>query len=185
MIITLKPIWKNIDSGFSIVELIVVIVIVGIIGISVFARFVNRSAINVAAAQDSIITVSHAAQQASLGRSNVSFEIDESGGSWIFSAIANGTTLRSVSISSDNVILETGSTVTSANTCSNSFDIPVANDFAIGYDRNGDIVYFTNNSSTEQAGALFNGVRICVNDNVSQSVCVSPAGYAFEGNCLE
>lgn len=174
---------KKPDAGFTIVEIIIVLIIVGIIAVSAFARFVDGSAINSTAARSSIITVSHAAQQASLGRDNVSFEIDSSGDDWVFSAIADGSTLRSVSISSDNVVLETGSAVASANTCANSFDTALANDFALTYNRNGDLVDFTNNTTTEIVDASFNGVRICINDDVSLSVCVSPAGYAYEGNC--
>ena len=170
-------------NGFTIVEIVIVILIISIIAISAFARFVDRSAINATAAQNSIITVSHAAQQASLGRSLVSFEIDSSGGSWTFSAIADGTTLRSVVISAENVVLETGSAVASGNTCANSFDDAVANDFELNYNRDGDLVDFTNNATTENVDAAFNGVRVCVNDDVSLSVCISPAGYAYEGDC--
>ena len=81
--------------------------------------------------------------------------------------------------------METGSAAASGNTCANDFDTAVANDFALTFDRSADLVDFTNNTTTETVNAAFNGVRICVNDDVSLSVCVSPAGYAYEGDCLD
>ena len=172
-----------VHKGFSIVELIIVIVLMGIVAAVVFARYASGSAFNPSGAQAAIITVAHAAQQASLGRSDVSFEIDASGGQWIFSANSAGDVLRSVPVSGTNVILETGSAAATANTCANSFDTAVANDFKLSYNGKGDLVDFTNNGSTETVDASFNGVRLCVNDDVTFSVCVSPAGYAYSGDC--
>lgn len=170
-------------QGFSMVELIIVILVMGIIGVTAFARYLDGSAFNAVTAKDAILTVANAAQQAALGHDNVTFEIDSSGGDWVMSAVAGGTVLRSVSISSDAVTLETGSAAASANNCANDFDTAVANDFELVYDRTGDLVEFTNNSVTEMVDSSFNGVRICVNDDVSFSVCVSPSGYAYEGDC--
>lgn len=169
--------------GFSVVELIIVILIMGIIGAVAFSRFVSGSAFNASGAQTAIISVIHAAQQASLGRSNVAFEIDSAGDSWLFSAVSGSEVLRSMSVSTSNVILETGSTAASANTCANAFDTPVGNDFKIDFDSKGDLTAFTNSPISDMAGPSFNGVRICVNDDVSLSVCVSPAGYAYAGDC--
>jgi MSHA pilin protein MshC len=171
------------SPGFTVVELIIVIVLIGIVGAVAFARYMSGSAFNAAGAQDAVLTIAHAAQQAALGRSDVSFVIDATGGEWVFSAVDNGNVLRSVAVSTDNVILETGSAAASASTCASGFDTAVANDFALTYNSKGDLVDFTNNSTTEAVDAAFNGVRICVNDTVVLSVCVSPAGYAYEGDC--
>lgn len=173
------------DDGFTVVELIIAIVLIGIVGAVAFSRFLSGSVFNASGAQDAIITIAHSAQQASLGRPNTSFEIDASGGDWVFSAVAGSptVTIRSLSVPSDNVVLETGSAAATANTCANSFNTAVANDFRLTFDTTGNLVDFTNNSTTETVNASFNGVRICVNDDVSLSVCVSPAGYAHEGDC--
>lgn len=170
-------------AGFTIVELVIVIVLIGIVGAVAITRYMSSSAFNAVGARDGIITVAQAAQQASLGRSNVTFAIALSGEEWIFSANGGGTPLRTVSVPTQNVILETGSAVASGNTCADSFDTAVANDFELTYNGKGDLVDFTNNSTTESVGPTFNGVRICVNDDITFSVCVSPAGYAYAGNC--
>lgn len=181
----MKATGKYQNAGFSIVELVIVIIIMGIVAVTAFARFTSGSAFNAAGAQDAIISIAHATQQASLGRDNTSLQIDSSGGNWIFSVVAGSptVTVRSLSVPVDNVILETGSAVASANTCANSFDTAVANDFVVNFNRKGDLVDFTNNASTEIVDASFNGIRLCVNDNPVFAVCISPAGYAYEGNC--
>lgn len=172
-------------EGFTITEVIIVIVLIGIVGVVAFARFMSGSAFNASGAQSAIISMAHAAQQASLGRPNTSFEIDTVGDDWVFSVVSGSptVTIRSLNVSSTNVVLETGSPDFTINTCANDFDTPVANDFRIIFDTKGDLVSFTNNTVTETVDASFNGVRICVNDDVSLSVCVSPAGYTHEGNC--
>ncbi len=173
------------QKGFSLVELIIVIILLGIVGTVAFSRFVSGSAFNAAGTQDAIISISHATQQASLGRDNTSFQINASGGDWIISAVAGSptVTIRSINIPAKNVILETGSAVASGNTCANAYDTAVMNDFVVNYDRKGDLVDFTNNGTTETVDASFNGIRLCINDNPVFSVCISPAGYAYEGDC--
>ncbi len=172
-------------SGFSIVELVIVIVLIGIVGTVAVSRFLTGSAFNAAGTQDAIISISHATQQAALGRDDASFQIDASGGDWIISAVAGSppSIVRSISIPAKNVILETGSAVASGNTCANAYDTAVMNDFVVNYDRKGDLIDFTNNGSTETVDASFNGIRLCINDNPVFSVCISPAGYAYEGDC--
>lgn len=170
-------------GGFTVVELVIVIILIGIVGAVALTRYMSSSSFNAAGAQDAIITIAHATQQASLGRSNVSFTIQSSGGNWVFAATAGGSALRTATVSTRDVILETGPAAASANTCADSFDNGVANDFELTYDNKGDLIDFTNNGGTTSVDGAFNGVRICVNDDVSLSVCVSPAGYAYPGDC--
>lgn len=178
----------NKNPGFTIIELVVVIVLIGIIGLTAFSRFTSPNAFNEAAASDALITTIRAAQQASLGRSSVTFEINTVADDWQFVAKSGGTAISTTTVSTSDVKLETGSAAVLAvptDSCAagTSFDTPV-NNFVITFDNRGNIASFSNATvGTENISGTFNGVRICVNDMVEASVCVSPAGYAYSGDC--
>lgn len=175
------------QHGFTLVELIVVIVLLGIVSVVVVARFLNPNAFNQQAATDALVSNIRFAQQASLGRSDVSFTIEQQSGEWIFTALADTDVLSELAVSTGNVRLETGEPVWTGDTCASgsSFNVPVDN-FELVFDSQGNLASFSNTTvGTEPMAPTFNGVRICVNDTVSASVCVSRAGYAHVGNCDE
>lgn len=171
------------SKGFSIIELVSVIALIGITSAVIVSRFLNPGTFSNISAQDSLLTVIRAAQQASLGRATVTFEINQVADDWVLEARAGGSPVQIIEIPMNGVVLETGSAVASVNTCASAFDTAVAADFELVFSSKGDLVQFTNNTTTELVDAAFNGVRICVNDSVEFSVCVSPAGYAYAGNC--
>lgn len=165
--------------GFSVVEMIVAILLVSIIAATLISRFANPSAFDQSIASDNLIALALLAQQTSLGRENVTLEIDPVGGNWEFSVAVSGTVIRSVTVPGNNILLETGSTLTG--TCAVDLNDAVTQDFKITYDGRGNAAGFTNSmSSPEPVG---NGVRICVNDDTSYSACVSPGGFAYRGDC--
>lgn len=171
-------------QGFSLVELIVVIVLLGIVGAVVIPRFLEPNAFNEGAVQDALLSTIREAQQASLGRDNVTYEINLTGGDWEFVTSVSGTPLRSMRIPADNIVLETGSAVASGDTCATDYDDAVQNDFELTFDGpHNDLESFTNDGTTEMVDDLFNGVRICVNSTVELSVCVARSGYSYAGNC--
>ena len=170
---------SNKVEGFTIVELIVAILLAAIIGVSMFSRFTSPSSFDTSIARDNAIAMALLAQQAALGREDVTFEIDPLNGNWQFSVAVSGTVLRSVTVPGGNVTLETGSTVTG--TCALGLDEAITENFQVFYDGNGNATEFTNGLSSPVA--VSNGVRICVNDNVDYSSCISPGGFAFQGDC--
>jgi MSHA pilin protein MshC len=170
-------------GGFTMVELVVIIVLLGIVGAVVIPRFMAPNAFNEPAAQDGLLATIRAAQQAAIGRATVTFKITSNSSDWTFAALSGATTLRTFTVPVSDVKLETGSAVSSANTCATGFNTAVANDFSLAFKNDGNLDTFTNNAVTETVNTTFNGVRICLNDTVAVSVCVSPAGYAYAGNC--
>jgi hypothetical protein len=123
-----------------------------------------------------------------MGRSTVTFEIDStSNNHWVLAAKAGGVPIRTFDVSKNNVALTTGSAATSANTCATvpgDFDNSLDANFELAFGEKGNLESFTNGTTELVDGnPSFNGVRICVNANPAASVCVSPAGYAYAGNC--
>jgi prepilin-type N-terminal cleavage/methylation domain-containing protein len=169
--------------GFTVVELVVVIVLLGIVGAVVIPRFLAPNTFNEPAAQDGLLATIRAAQQAAIGRANVTFKITSDSNDWTFAALSGATTLRTLTVPVSDVKLETGSAASSANTCATGFNTAVANDFTLTFKSDGNLASFTNNGTTETVDAAFNGVRICLNDTIAVSACVSPAGYAYAGDC--
>lgn len=166
-------------GGFTVIEMIVAILLIAIIAVTVFSRFGNPSSFDSSIARDNLIALALLAQQTSLGRENVTFEIDPAGGDWAFSVVVSGAVIRSVTVPGNAISLETGSTV--SGTCALGLDEAVTQDFQVTYNGNGNATGFTNGASAPVP--VSNGVRICVNDSVEYSACISPAGFPFQGNC--
>lgn len=172
--------------GYTVIELVVSIVLLGIVAAVVIPRFMAPNAFDEPVARDGLLTTIRAAQQAALGRDDVTFEIDRTGSAWHLQVKDSGSTLREFEFSAENIILETGSPASSNDTCSTSFDTAVANDFELSFDAMGNLGEFSNTGVPGAPVAVdddFNGVRICLNDTDALSICVSPAGYAHAGNC--
>ena len=173
-------------SGFTIIELVVVLVLVGIAAATIAPRFMAPNAFDESAAQDALLATIRAAQQAALGRENVSFTIEQAGNAWVLTVTADpgASTLRTAEVPARSVILETGSTASSGDTCESSFDDAIAANFLLTFDAKGNLASFANGANTAfTSDPAFNGVRICVNDAAASSVCVSRAGYAYAGTC--
>jgi type II secretory pathway pseudopilin PulG len=173
------------SSGFSVVELVAVILIAGILAMVVLSRFGNPGAVSAASTRDVLLSTIRYAQQAALGRSDVTFTLDQVGGQWQLRAMADSSVLLETDVSASGIKLETGSPVATVDTCAAgaSFNTAV-DDLVLTYDNLGNLASFSSAVvGLHNASPTFNGVRICVNDTVAASVCVSPGGYAYAGNC--
>ena len=159
------------------------VILVSIMGVTVMSRFTDGSAFNTLAARDGIIAMALSAQQAAMARDNVTFEINQSGSDWLFEVAASTTIIRSFAVTGGGFTLETGSTVASILDCTSGFDDAVTSNFSVSYDRVGNAFEFTNSASSPLS--IDNGVRICIDDTVALSVCISPGGYAREGDCVD
>ena len=165
--------------GFTVIEMIVALLLVSVIAVTIFARIANPSSFDSSIARDNLIAMALQAQQAALGRNDVTFEIDAAGENWQFSVMVSGAQIRSVTIPGNNISLETGSTA--SGTCALALDDAVTDNFRVTYDGSGNAAGFSNSISSPEPVA--NGVRICVNDDTAFSACISPAGFAYQGDC--
>ena len=176
-------------QGFTLVELVAIILLVGIMGVVAISRYTSPNAFNAQGAQDALIATIRQAQQAALGREEVVFEIDSTASEHSFIVKSGGDELSRALASKSGVLLTTGTADADPDndSCStNTLFTDEISTLALEFDAMGNLATFAYNGgpAEDNDGVLpFNGVRICVNAVVEASVCVSPAGYAYEGNC--
>lgn len=170
-------------SGFTVVEIIIVIVIIGIVSVVAMSRLVDGNAFNAIIVRDGIISVARTAQQNSLGRSDVSMTITpNAGGNSVTIATSDtGGTIESITAPLESVSISGDINDTDSCSVSSGADaITNANPMTLAFGELGDLGV---SGVTGSTGAITSAVRVCLNDNSSESVCISPSGFAYEGDC--
>lgn len=170
------------DHGFTIVEVIVAIVIMSLLGAVILSRFSDANQFNGLVVRDQIISLARTAQQNSLGRPAVVMTITPDGNDVDIVTSSNGTTIESVTTSMSTLSLtgdrnETASCgVTGGGAISTS-----GGSMTFTFGELGDIA--SPSGVTGDTGAVVSGLRVCINNDPALSVCVSPSGYAYPGDC--
>ncbi|MEX2470105.1 MAG: type II secretion system protein [Pseudohongiellaceae bacterium] len=171
------------SRGFSLVELVATLVLIGIISAVVVPRFVGSTSFNPIIVRDQLIAMARSAQQNALGRADVVMTVTPNptgtevtltvsdGGGVIDEATAP---LNDVSLSGDINITASCAATPGADAISN------ANPLTIAFGELGDLAV---SGVTGSTGAVLSALRICINNTAVYSVCVSPSGFAYAGDC--
>ncbi|MDY6982271.1 MAG: prepilin-type N-terminal cleavage/methylation domain-containing protein [Pseudomonadota bacterium] len=165
--------------GFTLVELVVVIVVLGVLAVTVISRMLGSDSFDAAAARDQIVSLVRASQQKALGRRDVSLTLQPAGD-------ALQATLEALDAGGDPLVLEsrtiparglgigyaldTASCVTGGLTALNT-------PLDLRFEAPGNLVS-VNGSPLPDAG-----MRICIDENPALSLCISATGFAYTGNC--
>lgn len=168
--------------GFTIVEIVVALVLIGIIAAVTMGRFTNSNAFNALAAQGQIISIIRAGQQSSLGREGVSVTLtpNASGAELTVELAETGGTIESQAINASGVSLSGDVNQTdSCEVTAGVTGISSASPMTIRFGELGDL----DNSGFGAGTAVTSAVRVCINNDSEFSVCVSPAGFAYAGDC--
>lgn len=171
-------------KGFTVLEMIVAIVIVGIVSAVAFSRFVDGNAFNPVIVRDQLISLARIAQQSALGRENVQLSLTPSvdGGLLLVEVTES---LGAVPISTEIISLESvalAGDIDVTDSCSaigGSVALTNSTPLKIDYAALGAI----KNISGIASGAVSSAVRICINNSAIASVCISPSGFAYAGDC--
>ena len=171
------------DVGLTLVELVTVIAILAVIGAVAISRMLSGNTLNAIVVRDQIISLARTAQQNALGRADVELIItpsasgdeitlstnDDSGGieSYTFS-------MASVSLTGDINDTDSCAVTSGADAITNAAPMTL---------RFGELGDLGVSGVTGSTGAVTSAVRICLNDTESESVCVSPSGFAYAGDC--
>lgn len=169
-------------TGFTIVELVITIVLVSIISTAIIGRFASGDAYSAFIIRDQIISLARTAQQSSLGRESVVLNISVTGDTVNLTTEAGtGPVVQISSVDFDLEGISLTGDVNVTDSCATSTGTAIGNspDFTIRFEELGDL----GNSGAGAGSAVTSAVRICLNDSVTDSVCISPSGYAYGGKC--
>lgn len=170
-------------AGFTLIEVVVVILILSVISAVAISRILSGNALNAIVVRDQIISLARTAQQNALGRSDVDLIITPSAGGDEITLATNDNTgvVESYTFSFSSVSLSGDINDTDSCAVTNGADaITNATPLTLTFGELGDLGVSGVIGST---GAVTSAVRICLNDTASESVCVSPSGFAYAGDC--
>lgn len=172
---------KKITLGFTLIEIIITIVILGILTAVTISRFSTGNAFNAIIVRDQIISLSRIAQQHSLGRADVSLKLTPNGADDELTIETSDDTgvIDTVVVAMDTVALSGDVDETDGCASTSATDIDSANPMTIAFGELGDL----DDSGIGTLTAVTSAVRICINDTANESVCISPSGFAYAGDC--
>jgi prepilin-type N-terminal cleavage/methylation domain-containing protein len=173
------------NQGFSFVELIIAVVVLGIIAAVTMSRFIRSDTYNPAITRDQVISLARSAQQKSIGRSDVTLTIqpvsdvieirlDDGQGQVQISRVD----LPTVDMRADI------NQLASCSVTAGGFAVTNAAPLVLNYDSLGDLISGGVTGSPGFPQAITSAVRLCINDTTAMSVCWSPSGFAYAGDCL-
>ncbi len=172
----LAPCLKLSCTGFTIVELITVIMLLGILSTVALSRFVSPDAFAPGIVTHAVLAEARFAQQLAVSRRDavVSLNIDQLGTDWRF---RTSTDLDGVVRTETVAIKNTSMTATSGATTG---AINSSTPLVVQFDAAGDLESITLGVA---AGDVSLGVSLAVSGDSNRNVCIYPTGYTTDAAC--
>ncbi len=177
-------------AGFTVIELVITILIMGILAAVAFSRMLDGDVYNAAIVRDQVISLSRSSAQKALGRSDVAMIIQPNAGELEIRTVEDfvdvntytelqfsSIDMRSVSMAADVNVLDACDGVVSTNLLSN------ANPLVIEYDELGSLRRGGVTNAPGYPVTVSTGLRLCINNDPIVSICFSPTGYPSQGSC--
>lgn len=165
--------------GFTLVELVAVIVLIGILGVTIIGRLMSSDAFDGAVVRDQVVALVRSSQQKSLGRRDVTLTLQPKGDQLqlIQEAIdPEGVPL----VLEDRTIPARGLDIGYAldtQSCASGGLTPLNSALELRFEAPGNLVSVNGNPFASA------GMRLCVDSTPALSVCISATGFAYTGNC--
>lgn len=176
--------------GFSVIELVVAILIIGIIASVAMSRLLEGDTYNASVVRDQIISLARSGHHRSLGRTDVALVIRPNGNNLEVTTAeefvdANDfTALQTASIDARSVTVSGDVNITASCASTPGTDLlSNAAPMVIQYDELGDLYRGGVTSNVGYPVTATTAIRLCVNNDPLVSICFSPAGFAFAGDC--
>ena len=157
------------QQGFTLIELITVIILLGILSAFAISRFPSSQGYSATIIKNQFIASTRLAQQTSLSRSspvgNVTLNVSVIGGDWSLVVAGAGGASYTAQVDRGSEQVRFGTNLTAA--CSALTAAPLM----ISFDGDGNRIPKQN-------------LRVCIDSDIDYELCISPSGYAYEGTCL-
>ena len=163
------------SRGFTLIELIAVIILVGILGAAIHARFAGGSTYESAIVRDQIITSARSAQQKALGHRDVRLSLQPQDNVLLLSVTDAQGPLQTVDVPLRGIILS--ARVDASDDCSVP-GTPITESAPLVLD-------YVLPGNLDKAGGVpvASQVHICVGEDPGVSLCIASTGFAFAGTC--
>lgn len=164
------------SRGFTIVELITVVILLGILSVTAISRFVEPSAFAPGIITHAFILQARAAQQIAASRADaqITLTMDRVADEWRLRVVSDvDGILRDELIAAENTSLTASSGAASG-------AINAAAPLILSFDSRGDLSAVVIGAS---AGTPGSGVDLQFSGDSNRSVCVYPSGYASDDAC--
>jgi len=170
-------------QGYTLIELVVTLIVLSILSVTAITQFQGRNTFNAPILRDQLISLTRSAQQNALGRPGVELSVtpNTAGDSVILLLSGDSGAIQSFTLELDNVSLSGDINTTDscevtpgANTIDNSAPLELT------FGELGDL---SDSGVVGSIGAVTSALRICVNNSSVASVCISPSGFAYAGDC--
>jgi len=180
------PVLRKNVLGYSVIELVIVILVIGIVSSVVLARSLRSDTYNAIIARDQLVSIARSAQQKAIGRTGVSLHIQPVGNSLQFRIEDDTGVVESIEVGLASVIPSGDvNQLASCSVIGGASVISLSTPMVVYYNELGDLLEGGVTGAPGNPEAVTSGARICINNDPVMSVCMSSAGYAYVGDCIE
>ena len=174
-------------KGFTLVELVVVIILLGILSIAAFPRFVDNDTFQELLLKDAVLSTARLSQKVALSHQakTLFWRLHRKGSSlWQLCVYSSGTSAASASNPCDDssvleyIELEASGSVSYRMNGAADTTIATSSGISLRYDDIG----FLSGVGIDAAASTANTKPFQIN-MPDATLCVSPAGYAYESSC--
>ncbi|MBU6952852.1 prepilin-type N-terminal cleavage/methylation domain-containing protein [Hahella sp. HN01] len=161
---------KTLNSGFTMIEMIMVMILLGILSVTAISLFATRDAYSARVVADQILSQARLAEQIALGRraaSTTTLTLSLSGSDFS-GVVAQGGYVSQRDVDASGVSINWSQSATTS--CAGSA-LPAT----ITFNQDGDVINPATSGTTN--------TLICVSGDTVYPICVTTLGYAYEGFC--
>jgi MSHA pilin protein MshC len=158
------------QQGFSMIEMVTVLVLLGVLGAAAFSRFGNTSSYTEAIVQQELLAYFQLTQRVAVAHqdSTTSFTLTRNGDQWDIALQFDGQTVND-QLNAEQII------TVQLNSFSADLDEGVT--YRAEYSDDGDLVAVTSPTNL----SVTHSVQFSIG---SRALCIAPTGFAYEGSCL-